>query len=356
MPERKEINLPKLGGKVKASGTTGFLQLNLLPDVKKQLLKVRRERNLVITVGLLAIGASAAVLVVLGSILGVANVRKLALESSIERSEKTIETSKKEDQLDKYLTVQNQLTQVTALKNSQQIYSRLLSYLTQLNPQQPNNVTLNTITLGSVDSSSDTTSEASGGVSMTIEGRVRSYAAMDVYKTTLANAKLRYREVTDDDSSSGSGKGDESSGSSESTDAEGESSNESDDKSSDSKLESTSLFTSVEVRETALSTSSGSNDGGVSFTIVVSFDEKAFSSSVTDVKVEVPEQTTSDSSRNAPTTNDGTVETFHTIENNGVDQTNAGGASTESSTDSSDTTASDSDSTDSSSTGGTNGQ
>ena len=55
-----------------------MISINLLPDVKKDLLRVRRERNLVVTISVIAIGVSVGILVILGLTLGGMTVAKMA--------------------------------------------------------------------------------------------------------------------------------------------------------------------------------------------------------------------------------------------------------------------------------------
>ena len=324
---KPNLNL-SLGGKKSApKAAAGFLQLNLLPDVKKQLLKVRRERNMVISISIVAAIASVAVLVVISGILGSLKVYEAVTRNSIKSSEKKIQASQENDELDKYLTVQNQLVQIKDLKGKQQIYSRLLGYLVALNPAKPNNVSLNTVTVGN-SSDSGATTDASAGVTMTIEGRIADFSALDVYKTTLGSAKLKYTEVTDEDEESSDSSTDED-GASNSDNTSSDSSTGSDAKNdnSDGKKDDNSktakIFSNVTVQEQALSSGDSNNEGGVSFTIQVTFDPIAFSSKIENPIVEVPNETTSDSSRNAPATGGVSTEMFHTIENNGSSSSNS---------------------------------
>lgn len=258
-----------------------MISINLLPDVKKDLLRVRRERNLVVSVSVLAVGASVAILVILGGWLGALAIAKNAHESAIDKSESTITKAKEDDELDKYLTIQNQLSQIDGLKDSQNVYSRLMDYLTQLNPAYPNNAALTTVTL-------DT---ESGDIEVTLEGTTQDFATLNVYKNTLINAQLSYETKVESDDS------DDSADSEETTDDE--SSNDS-DKESTEKVEATKedLFSSVSVTDSVLS--SRSDGSKVTFTIVVVFNPKAFDPNITNQTIEIPKETTSDGDRNAP--------------------------------------------------------
>lgn len=295
-----------------------MISLNLLPDVKKDLLRVRRERNLVVSISVVVVGASIGVLLLLSGTLGVLIGAKALMENSIKNDEQTIKQAQKKKQLDKYITIQNQLKQIGKLKSDQQVYSRLMDYLTQLNPAAPNNVQISSAKIeapagSSGDTSSSSSSSASAdGVTMTIEGKTTNFSALDVYKNTLSKAQLSY-EVEEEDTSSDS----ESSANSDGTYSK-ETSSDSDSSDSDSqskkkkksatkkKAMKENLVTAVNVKDSSLSAGGSQNEALVSFTLTVTFNDSAFSPKSTNIKLEVPKETTSDGDRNAP------KETFHT--------------------------------------------
>lgn len=292
-----------------------MISLNLLPDVKKDLLRVRRERNLVVSISVVVVGASIGVLLLLSGTLGVLIGAKALMENSIKNDEQTIKQAQKKKQLDKYITIQNQLKQIGKLKSDQQVYSRLMDYLTQLNPAAPNNVQISSAKIEApAGSSGDTSSSSSSsdGITMTIEGKTTNFSALDVYKNTLSKAQLSY-EVEEEDTSSDS----ESSANSDGTYSK-ETSSDSDSSDSDSqskkkkksatkkKAMKENLVTAVNVKDSSLSAGGSQNEALVSFTLTVTFNDSAFSPKSTNIKLEVPKETTSDGDRNAP------KETFHT--------------------------------------------
>ena len=287
-----------------------MISLNLLPDVKKDLLRVRRERNLVVSISVIVVGASIGVLLLLSGTLGVLIGAKALIEQ-------TIKQAQKKKQLDKYITIQNQLKQIGKLKSDQQVYSRLMDYLTQLNPAAPNNVQISSAKIeapagSSGDTSSSSSSASADGITMTIEGKTTNFSALDVYKNTLSKAQLSY-EVEEEDTSSDS----ESSANSDGTYSK-ETSSDSDSSDSDSqskkkkksatkkKAMKENLVTAVNVKDSSLSAGGSQNEALVSFTLTVTFNDSAFSPKSTNIKLEVPKETTSDGDRNAP------KETFHT--------------------------------------------
>ena len=271
-----------------------MISINLLPDVKKELLRIRRERNLVVSISILAVGGSIAALVVLGGILGGLNIAKVVMENGINKNKATINSAIEDKQLNEYLTIQNQLAQINDLKSQQLVYSRIMDYLVELNPASPNNAELSTVSLEMSD----------GAVAATLEGKTQDFEALNVYKTTLASAELVYEEKSKDDDDDTSESDDSNSDSSTNdTNAASESGTNDDSTTDNTNAKREKLFSEVQVTEQGYSNDA---DGGVTFTMSVVFGENAFSSAVDDdsIRVEVPKETTSDGDRNAPKTED----------------------------------------------------
>ena len=271
-----------------------MISINLLPDVKKELLRIRRERNLVVSISILAVGGSIVALVVLGGILGGLNIAEVVMENGINKNKATINSAIEDKQLNEYLTIQNQLAQIDGLKDEQLVYSRIMDYLVALNPASPNNAELSTVSLEMSD----------GSVAATLEGKTQNFEALNVYKTTLASAELVYEEKTEDDDEDTSESDDSSDNSSTGdTDSSSETGTNDDSTTDNTNAKREKLFSEVQVTEQGYSNDA---DGGVTFTMSVVFGENAFSSTIDDdsIRVEIPKETTSDGDRNAPKTED----------------------------------------------------
>ena len=244
-----------------------MLQVNLLPDVKKEFIKAKRQRNLVMTVCIMASLGAGAVVVVLGVIMGGQQIHKNILMGNVDRDKQTIQNAQENKQLNEYLTVQNQLSQIDSLKESQPILSRLFDYIQELNPADPNGVELSSVrmTAGGNTAAADTTTGAAAESGGTIElnGLTANFASLNVYKTTLQRTEITYSDGEDGDSVT------------------------------------ELLFTSVTVNEAGLSQAGGGGDQ-VSFRITVSYNAAAFNQNSMDVTLKIPQETTSDAVVNAP--------------------------------------------------------
>lgn len=108
-----------------------MIQFNLLPDVKLEYIRARRSERLVFSIAIIVTGVSVAILLIMLSV-GIAQKKHL---SDLNR-DITSESSQlqKKPQIDKILTVQNQLESLGALHDTKPAGSRLFDYLNQVTP------------------------------------------------------------------------------------------------------------------------------------------------------------------------------------------------------------------------------
>lgn len=134
-----------------------MIQLNLLPDVKLQYLKARRTQRLVVSVSMLVIIVSFVVLALLISTVDIIQKKSLSdLNRDIGTYTHQLQST---PNLNKILTVQNQLQVLTSLHDQKPAASRLFGYLQQVTPSSASisqlniDYTQNTLSLtGNADS------------------------------------------------------------------------------------------------------------------------------------------------------------------------------------------------------------
>jgi len=108
-----------------------MIELNLLPDVKQELVKAQRTQRIIIVVSLLAsVGAIALVL----ALFSLSQIQKKHINDLNKDIASQTATLQKDKQLKKILTVQNQLNSLTALHSAKPAASRLFNYLIQTTP------------------------------------------------------------------------------------------------------------------------------------------------------------------------------------------------------------------------------
>jgi hypothetical protein len=206
-----------------------MLQFNLLPGVKQEYIQARRTKQLVVLVSFAVSAASLAILLLL--LISVDVVQKKSLSDANADIKKYSAQLKAIPNLDKILTVQNQLNTLTSLHDQKPVVSRTFTYLSQLTPS-------------TVSISSYTADYAAN--TMTILGEAQSLDQVNVYADTLKATTFSA------DSSTSNGK----------------------------------AFSSVVL------SSFGRDSKGATYTLTVSFDPAIFSSQ-SDVKLSVPNIVTS---------------------------------------------------------------
>jgi len=156
-----------------------MIEINLIPDVKQELIKARRVRSTVIS-GAIVVGIAAVGLVVLLAVyvFGAQTLRNKFADDAI-----TSENSKLKEikDLPNMLTVQNQLTKLTQMHDSKMISSRSFDVLSAIVPPEPNSVAVSRLALNSEEKT------------ITIEGQaVNGYPALETFKKTIEATKIVY--------------------------------------------------------------------------------------------------------------------------------------------------------------------
>lgn len=162
-----------------------MIEINLLPNVKRELLKTRVMRNRVISISFLVGGASIAAVVVLALILG-SQIAAEAVQNGVikDRNDKLMAV----EDLNKVVTIQHQLTKINEQHSGKKLNSRIFDVVTAVNPVALNNVSFSDIKVNP------------GSKTITLEGSaVNGYSALETLKKTILNTKV---QTTDGDKSS----------------------------------------------------------------------------------------------------------------------------------------------------------
>ena len=158
-----------------------MIEINLIPDVKRELIKAQRVRSMVI-MGSIAVGVISVAIVTLLAIyvFTIQAVRSGLADDAIKQG--SADLVKVED-LSKTLTIQNQLTKISTLNSNKKIDSRIFDLLTAINPPAPNDIKVSSLTI-----------DSDAGI-ITIEGQAsNSYAAVEVFRKTIEGAKVKYTD------------------------------------------------------------------------------------------------------------------------------------------------------------------
>lgn len=153
-----------------------MIEINLVPDVKQELIKAQRVRASVISIAIVIGIAAVGVVVMLAVwVFGVQTARGIFSDNTIKSESQKL--SSVED-ISNTLTIQNQLSLLSSMHDNKNIDSRLFDILTTINPSAPNNVAITKISLDSSTKTIKLEAQAANG-----------YPALDVFKKTI-NATL----------------------------------------------------------------------------------------------------------------------------------------------------------------------
>jgi hypothetical protein len=156
-----------------------MIEINLVPDVKQELLKAQRVRSAVISIAII-VGIASIALVVLLSIwaFGVQTARGVISDNTIKSESQKLANV---PDISNTLTIQNQLSLLSELHDTKRIDSRIFDVLTTINPPQPNDVAINKLAVDSTNNTVLITAQAPNG-----------YPALEVFKKTIAATTFQY--------------------------------------------------------------------------------------------------------------------------------------------------------------------
>jgi hypothetical protein len=155
-----------------------MIQINLLPDVKQQLIAVRRTRNMVISMSIFVALAAGGVVLLLALLVGVQLGRDKLAQDTIKSEYAKLSEVK---DLNNLVTIQNQLTKIDALHANKSVDSRIFAVLQVVNPAAPNTVKFTNVTITPEEKKLVLEGTADGG-----------YSALEGLEKTIGNTKIEY--------------------------------------------------------------------------------------------------------------------------------------------------------------------
>lgn len=155
-----------------------MIEINLVPDVKQELLNAQRVRTSVISLSIVVGLATVGVVVVLAIWVFVIQAARGALADGAIKDE-SAKLANVED-ISNTLTIQNQLSKLSSMHDNKSIDSRVFDILTTINPPAPNTVAITNLTLDSEEKT------------ITIEAQGAGYPSLEVFKKTIEATKFQF--------------------------------------------------------------------------------------------------------------------------------------------------------------------
>lgn len=149
-----------------------MIQINLLPDVKNEYIKTQRKKRLVILSSVVVSGVAIGALLLQLGIVGTQKALLSKSESNVKKNASKLEGTQ---DLNKILTIQNQISKLNELHASKPVVARIFTYLPQITP---NDVQIDKLDFSIPDST------------MTISGTAGSIESINKYADTLKFTKV----------------------------------------------------------------------------------------------------------------------------------------------------------------------
>lgn len=158
-----------------------MIEINLIPDVKQELIQARRIRSAVVSGAIVAMIIALAVVVLLAVyVYGAQALRSTLADDAIKTGSAKLASV---EDLSKVLTIQNQLTKINALNDDKKIDSRTFDMLQAIIPLAPNQVQISSLV---IDAAAKT---------VRLEGQTSQYPGLEAFKKTIGAAYVRYQDA-----------------------------------------------------------------------------------------------------------------------------------------------------------------
>ncbi|NTW61205.1 hypothetical protein HGB24_00770 [Candidatus Saccharibacteria bacterium] len=162
-----------------------MIEINLIPNVKQELIKAQRIRTKVIASSILVGVISISVVTLLAVyIFGAQSLRGYLADKDIDTYSAKL---KAVPDLSKMLTIQNQITKLKALNDNKKIDSRLFDLLAAIISPIPNDIRYSSL---SIDSDQKTISIEAQSVNS-----AGAYATAEIFKKTIEVAQVKYTDT-----------------------------------------------------------------------------------------------------------------------------------------------------------------
>lgn len=145
-----------------------MVQFNLLPDVKIEFIKARRQQHTITFIALIVGSVSLGIFILSFFVVNIAQPQLIKIaDKNIKKNNQQLQSVA---DINKMLTVQNQLDQLTNLHDQKPAVSNIFKFLSQITPSD---VTLNKLTLDMTQST------------ITLGGTAKSLNAVRIFADTL---------------------------------------------------------------------------------------------------------------------------------------------------------------------------
>lgn len=171
-----------------------MFEVNLVPDVKNEMIKALKIRNLILFICIVVSAAAIGVVLVLFSIKG---GQDFALSQQDNKLKSLSQQLNSYDGIDEFLTIQDQLGKISSLSENKQAASRVFGILGVMLPQSAGRVTLSSLNVNLEDIKSPVL-EMEGQADAQVEPFI-DYRVLEAFKKNTARINYDYGRYVDKD-------------------------------------------------------------------------------------------------------------------------------------------------------------
>ncbi len=166
-------------------------EINLVPDVKGEMIRAQKTRNLVLFICIIASIIAAAVVLIF---MGIKTGQEIAIKNQDTQMSLMSQKLEEYDGLDEILTIQYQLEQLDAIAQNKTMLSRVFNVFSVLLPTGADEITLSELNINVTDGTLSFDAQANAGEEPYIDYRV-----LEAFKKSVALMKYDYGRYVDED-------------------------------------------------------------------------------------------------------------------------------------------------------------
>lgn len=188
--------LKNFGIKVKEPATAmteqkDSYEINLVPDVKRQMLKAMRFRNIFLFVCIVVVSTAFGVMAVLGTVWEGQNIAMMGQDARMKAMSDKLNNY---GSLSEFLTIQTQLKDIDEINQNKKVLSRIFSILSVILPEGPDTISLSELSMDLTESTLTFDAQADAKVSPYIDYRV-----LESFRKSVSLMKYDYGRYVDEE-------------------------------------------------------------------------------------------------------------------------------------------------------------
>lgn len=166
-------------------------EINLVPDVKRQMIKAMRFRNIFLFVCIVLVSTAGGVMFVLGTVWEGQNIVMSGQDARINAMSDKLRNY---DSLSEFLTIQTQLKDIGDINQNKKVLSRIFSILSVILPEGPDTISLSELSMNLSESTLSFDAQADAKISPYIDYRV-----LESFRKGVSLMKYDYGRYVDED-------------------------------------------------------------------------------------------------------------------------------------------------------------